>query len=552
MRRAAGQASRPGTVWYDSNWGSIQGRQSSILLHEFCEDQIGEYRTLLEDLCPHIVFIGSMSLSFPGAIQYASLAKAIAKEPDDVLVVLGGKHCNETIGWKRGRAQSLLECSPARLIERAPKDGGIGAVFDVCVSGEAEEVVTALGEMVEECLRSGRRPGTVRHLLDDLPRRAAGEWVVSALGKGGACQYLTSQRPMDLTDLPTAPSVFGVRSRFSVFDATLTGHAYSDMGRGCAFDCFFCSERRKVNGTVKRIQEAPARLLEHFADIKAVSRQQGTDARPSAFVEDSILLGGNTKSMAVFAQMLLRQPEHQMPFGIQLTVDFLRRDDAFETLRGLRDVGLTYVAMGVETMNEHLADQMDKHARPGPVWTAKTAHAMGFLANRLNLNIGIYVMWGWGEDQELRERMLSTVAEWQEEYKQPCVVSLNWLTRHPLSGLNHLLPKPSKDDFVTWGTPGDSPYLPLFVEAFGEASVNYCLPSGDFRTRMLGMEGLAATPAELELLIGQYRGLELKQGDGACLPSKDDGSTESCGTGGHGYQSSTVPLAAKDGEKLAR
>jgi hypothetical protein len=63
--------------------------------------------------------------------------------------------------------------------------------------------------------------------------------------------------------------------------------------------------------------------------------------------------------------------------------------------------------------------------------------------------------------------MLESITDWQARYHgNPCVVSLNWATQHPLLDV-------SRFDYVQWGTPADSERLPYYQEMFGEASELY-------------------------------------------------------------------------------
>jgi hypothetical protein len=175
------------------------------------------------------------------------------------------------------------------------------------------------------------------------------------------------------------------------------------------------------------------------------------------------------------------------------------------TLARLRAIGCEYVAFGMETINEAVAARMSKNRR-GERWIEANRAALTALTHA-GIRAGVFVLWGLGESQAERIQQLNRLKEWQEFYDgQPCAIGLNWATLHPggipKMGYAHpiwptLNPNRSAGaripDFLEWGTPPESPLLPLIVELFGEGSA--CYPY---------YEGVVPVEAELKELRELY------------------------------------------------
>jgi radical SAM superfamily enzyme YgiQ (UPF0313 family) len=90
----------------------------------------------------------------------------------------------------------------------------------------------------------------------------------------------------------------------------MTAHVFSDMGRGCVYDCSFCSERRSVAGSLRDLPNAGNRLYRQLRDAHDVIAQDHPGRGASAFVEDSVMLGGSPKLVDKFASLLEDHPLH--------------------------------------------------------------------------------------------------------------------------------------------------------------------------------------------------------------------------------------------------
>ena len=190
----------------------------------------------LEELAPNLLLIGAMTLALPGAIQIARIAKAMYG--DRILTVLGGWHVNETVYSKAGQVYHHSG-SPMRGMLR----GTVPRVFDLVLSGNGEEVVYWLGNIVGS-LVDRRRPLTeFQSRVEDF-RHARGSWIASWLGESGIQTIESEGRPLDYSALRSACELFGTEANFRLFECDKTVHTYSDVS--CVHKCDFCSESNSL------------------------------------------------------------------------------------------------------------------------------------------------------------------------------------------------------------------------------------------------------------------------------------------------------------------
>lgn len=453
MRLGARSALSGEGLWSESNWSNPELLKDSIFLLNYFEEEKSVFMEKLLIIRPQVLFLGSMTLSFPGAIELAKIAK---QELGNVFVILGGKHPVETIYLEKGEV-AHHPGSPTKLI----LEGKIPPVFDLVVSGDGEEVVQKVGEILGSIIMDGSLPGNFSAYENDFVG-IRGKFILSWLDNGQIKTYASQGNLLSYPSLPSPVSLFGANTSFPVFGRDYTAHVYSDMGKGCVFNCYFCSERSAINGPTVQTDNPAHRLYQQLYDA---SLQPGSG---SAFVEDSILLMGLPKHLNELADLLERQPL-DVVFGCQFTVDNLLNPNVQQAIQRLSKCGLVYVYTGMETANEDIATEMSKNTAHTQGWMRRNEEAIKFVTG-LGLKHGVSILWGLGETQSDRLGQLSTLRALQVAHGNPVIVSPNWATQHPLFNK-------SQFTYSDWGTDKDSPYLPLFVELFGEASVRYGLPN---------------------------------------------------------------------------
>jgi B12-binding domain/radical SAM domain protein len=463
LRLPAWKAQQGIGQWGNSNWSDRNELKHSIRLMNYYEDEIHDFIDLMNEEKPNLLFIGAMTLAYPGAIALAKCAKDILK--DDVFIVLGGKHCNETF-WSKGNEFFHHNGSPLRNI--AVSNDASQNVFDLVISGDGEDVTYQIGEVVGQLISEGKNLKEFYNYSDRL-LQAKGNWVAGWVDSAFTIHTIkSSEIPLEYNEMPIPAEVFGMTANFPVFEADITGHAYSDMSKGCVYDCYFCSERHSINGKIKQKDTAPQRLYNQFQKIKEVGTKENKAKVISAFVEDSIILSGSIPLLKEFNQLLTEKPL-RIKWGCQLTIDGFLQPEMIEVVKELKKNGLVYILFGMETINEKIALKMSKNSHKEEKWKSRNEHAIEEMS-RLGLKAGFCVLWGLGEHQSDRRRHLETLQQWQNEYGAPNVISLNWAVKHPLRSQD------SKDpNYLEWGTSADSKYLDSYIELFGEASEKYNL-----------------------------------------------------------------------------
>lgn len=498
VRLAAGRALSGEGYLGQSNWSSKEGLRDTVFMMEYWEEEKKKLEQKLRESRPHVLFIGAMTLAFPGAIQVARLAKEILGE--EVLIVLGGKHSNETFFEER-KSQSEPQTSEVKALKNTKgsplsliESGKIDNIFDLVCSGSSEELIATIAERVGELVAQGLNPREVRSEIESLVKVIPGDWRAGWVESGGIKQFQSNKIPINFNEMPIPAELFGINGKFEVYGRDLTAHAFSDTSPGCVFDCFFCSERNTLNGPLHDREHSADRLFRQLKAIKDVANKENSTDSVSVFVEDSTLLniGKNPTQLYRLAD-LMRAESFKISFGGQFTIDQILDPEIQEAILVLKEFGLSYVFLGIETGDNEIAKQMSKNLEKDSGWTDKNEQAMFFL-QEAGINCGAAVLLGLGENQETRVEQLDRIKDWQRRFGQPVVVSLNLATIHPSrdEGLD--------EEFIEWGTPADSPYLEMFQKIFGEASTRYAIDK----------EHLPSL-SELAEIKEKYRELELHQ-----------------------------------------
>lgn len=446
--------------WSNSNWKTREGRNNSIMLLQYYENEVPLFIEKIKEIRPNILFIGTMALGMPGAVKLAEIAKDVLK--DEVFIVVGGKHIIETL-YAYDNNIYQLESSPLTLM----KKNKIPKVFDMVSAGDGEEILYEIGKAVNYCDENNL---PLKHVYDYKNfKRAKGYWVLGWLDDNNEYKYVVSNNEkLDYDSMPLTTDLFRTTAKFDIFDdCDLTAHTMSFMSKGCVHNCFYCSESSKINGPLCQVQTAPERLYKNLKSIERVGKELYNTDKMSAFIEDSILLSGNPNLLAKLSYLLKENPIN-VKFGAQFTIDRLLDKKVQNEIRKLSKQGFDYIFVGLETNNEEIAKTMSKN-RNELSWNEKNEEAIKFI-NEVGMKYGVSVLLGLGENQEDRIKLMNTIKGWKSKYGIPNCISMNLAVQHPLQN-NELY------DYIEWGTDKDSEYLSIFNELFGEASEKYKLPN---------------------------------------------------------------------------
>jgi len=460
-RHAAAAAARRSGVWGESNWNGtrIERRRSMLLLHSL-EADVAMFEAALDEVRPHLLLIGAMSLCLPGAIECARRAREMLG--DRVAIVLGGWHASETIFRAPGSARVVHHAgSPVRLMAqgRLAED-----TFDVVVSGEAAGLVTRLGELIGTAACESSAARAVRRGLHQTAS-VPGNWIAASVHQGVVREVVGSTSSSQDAPLPAPSALFGISTVFDVFDHNPTAHVFSDSGRGCIYDCTFCSEGMSAVGSRPQLDGAAERLYGQLATAATIVAEDHPVRKAAAFVEDSVFLGGSPRAIERFVTLARAHPPG-VTFGCQFTIDqvLARRD----LLIALVEVGLSYVFVGLETSEPLMIGGLSKNVRPQTAWLHRMEAVLAFLSSA-GILCGVGVLFGLGEDQQSRLRLVSVLERWRTNYGSPCTVSFNWAVQHPLRGHDG----GRNYRYLDWALP-NTDWISAF-EPFGEASALYPL-----------------------------------------------------------------------------
>lgn len=459
LRVAASAAEEGKGVWGNSNWamGQVKRRQSCMLMYSL--DDLPRLDALLESESPNLVLIGAMSVCMRGALDCAAYIRA--RMGSRCVIVLGGRHVSEAMYKGQNNKITHHASSPLQLAAM----GEIDDVFDLVIGGEAEDIIFRLGESLGRRRFEGKRDR--RRVLLDVSE-AAGNWVAGTLSEADEIFTLSGKFGfIDRSTLPSVAKLFGASSKFSVFGGLHTAHVYSDTGPGCIFDCSFCSERLSVAGRPENISGAPFSLYRQLNEAARSIFLEYGEMQASAFVEDSTFLLGKRSNIKVFCELMER---NRLPvrFGAQLTVDqILSRP---EELIRLSAVGLSYVFLGIETLDPFFVGGMNKDtSRNLKSWACRIEAACELL-NSCGMKIGFALLFGLGETHVLRVRLIDFIEKINANIDFPVAVSMNWAVQHPLKGFDN----GANYKYLQWPVLGT--HMMELFHCFGEASTEYPIP----------------------------------------------------------------------------
>lgn len=461
-RVAALDAENGKAGWGESNWAAPrhERRRSVLLMHSWEEEQ-DAFRELLLREQPNLLLIGAMTLGFPGAVACAQLAKELFG--DEICVVLGGRHASETV-YAMPSSPFVQHHPGSPLLLMA--NGQIESVFDLVIGGEGEYIISEIGTLVDQLDRKGIAVAQIGVHAGEL-EKVPGKWVLGFVD-GDQIRTLTSAGgSFDRNLLPPPSRMFGIQTSFGdCFGGRLTAHAFSDTGSGCAFNCNFCSERQAVTGPLQQLDTSAYRLFNQLKSAVDVVREDSPHQKASAFVEDSTMLAGSDVELRRLVQ-LLGEANLDIRFGCQFTIDQIL--SKFDLLRELKQVGLDYIFIGVETLDPALIGGMSKDIRKSKeAWKSRIERVLSTLTE-MEIGVGCAILFGLGEQHENRLQLFDLIYEWRKQYGVPNPVSMNWAVQHPLKGADGGM----NYTYEKWGTPKGA-FLDAFQD-FGEASLLYPL-----------------------------------------------------------------------------
>jgi radical SAM superfamily enzyme YgiQ (UPF0313 family) len=467
----------------------IRNTDQTIFDPRVWNDKVREFfiEKILLAVRPKVVLISTVSPGFRYAID---IALTVKNNLPDAIVVIGGRHIDETISysWDTSEVQNaysgVLSCID---------DGRIESVFDFGIAGDGYFALDALLKAISISLHiDSKSLQSKLAIFDNLDNLALtmpeipGEALIFGIADDEKLFHIwpVNGPKYELSDLPSPYKAFAIRAEFPIFTKTsglIRRTAHMMVTNSCPYHCNFCSEGSIVSGPMIRfevdaVEKAIKRIVEYVG--------YGAEA---VFFDDSVFWGGNLRRMKEFSQRLISlklgisggyiPPNYgshdkvrllDLQWGAQLTVDLLvtvmGEDKALELLETMKQAGCTYVYLGIESMSTSVIRHIHKNLDAETPWKDRVRAALTII-KKAKIRVGSSVLFGL--EGETPETIEETIAEIEMLIRDDLlyVASPNILTYHPGTAITRMHSMEDRIDYHSPQTENKPPYS-YFEEAF--------------------------------------------------------------------------------------
>lgn len=434
---------------------------------------------------PKVVLISAVSPAHRYAVD---IARTIRQQISDCIIVLGGRHTDETIHYNALTKQVQLGATSTVKVLNYDTEH----VFDFLLSGEGYYTLDLLMKCISLAMDIETKNVSLSAVIETISSFAPvlgplhGHALIAAIEADELHVWPISGKKIRLGDLPSPYSAFAIRARFPIFETkgVVSRTAHFMVTNACPFHCYFCSEGVTVVGEflsfkAPEIEAALARVIEYI--------DYGAEA---LFFDDSIFWGGNvghivnfckdwirirelaqqasTPTIHVFGREIETSKIIGLVWGAQFTVDFLasRRvpEEASFVLNTMQQAGCSYIYMGIESMSEAVITHVHKNINRQQPWDQRVRIALG-LARKAGIRVGSSVLFGL--DGETEATIAETIEKVEELVAEDLlyVASPNILTYHPNTEITRLHQMEEKLDYHSANLDNRPPYV-YFEEAF--------------------------------------------------------------------------------------
>ncbi len=436
---------------------------------------------------PKVILISAVSPAHRYAIDIARTVRAYLP---DCVIVLGGRHTDETIHFDWNTRQIVFE--PSSAVSKI-LDQTIEPVFDFLVAGDGYYALDLLLKIISLSMDLDSKTATSHAIIENLSTFSwmfdplPGNSMIVGLDADAVHAWpISSRLKLDLSVLPSPYSAFAVRAMFPIFqrDGHILRTAHFMVTNSCTYHCYFCSEGVTVVGGflsfhTEGIQKALERVIEYI--------EYGAEA---IFFDDSVFWGGNFGDVITFCRGLIRIREMagnaaskmitvfgreveaekvlNLVWGAQFTVDLLasRRvpEEAMLALTEMKKAGCAYIYIGIESMSAPVIEKVHKNVNRKQPWEDRVRTALG-LAHVAGISVGSSVLFGL--DGETNETIEETIFKVEELLAEDIlsIASPNILTYHPNTEITALHEMKEKLDYHSIAVENRPPYV-YFEEAF--------------------------------------------------------------------------------------
>ena len=424
------------------------------------------------------------------AHRYAiDIARTVRRHLPDCIIVLGGRHTDETIHYDLQTKQIKFE--PTSTFPKM-NENVIEQVIDFAIAGQGYYALDLLMKAISLAMdietKSVKAGDVVRVLSEFAPAfgQIPGGALIIALDQGQIHTWVVTGPKINLPDLPSPYRAFAIRARFPIFHTNeqVSRTAHFMVTNACPYHCSFCSEGSAVVGMFLSfggtgIDIAIARMVEYI--------EYGAEA---IFFDDSIFWGGNaaiivnfcrewikiremaqnspTPTITVFGRTIPCEKIINLAWGAQFTVDLLasrnKPEEAEYVLKIMQMAGCSYIYIGIESMSETVIVNIHKNLNRKENWDMRVRKALG-LVHQAGIRVGSSVLFGL--EGETPETISETIEKVEELLAEDLlyIASPNILTYHPNTEITHLHQMENKLDYHSINLDNRPPYS-YFEEAF--------------------------------------------------------------------------------------
>jgi radical SAM superfamily enzyme YgiQ (UPF0313 family) len=442
---------------------------------------------VLEQVQPKVVLISAVSPAHRYALD---IARTVRAKLPDCIIILGGRHTDETVHFDDATKQLRIE--PSSLINKINEGIVQEDIVDFIVAGQGYYSLDLLMKCISLAMDIQTKTVDVASVLTVMKDYSPlfgllpGRSLIISLRPDAFHVLPLSGPPLILAELPSPYKAFAIRARFPIFEiedrVAVTAHMM--VTNSCPYHCSFCSEGSTIVGGFLSFREdvgikkALERMVEYI--------HYGAEA---IFFDDSVFWGGNvgmivnfcqgwskvrkeaeessTEEIEVFGYKIHRQKILSFTWGAQLVADFIasrNEEQALTALYSMYDARCTYIYIGIESMSEKVIQHVHKNVNRKEPWDERVRRALG-MARSAGIRVGSSVLFGL--EGETQETIMETIDKVEELLAEDLlsIASPNILTYHPNTEITHLHHMEDKLDYVSPNIDNRPPYV-FFEEAF--------------------------------------------------------------------------------------
>ncbi len=476
----------------NTSWDKLNTDQTVFDPRAWNEDTKSELLTILKERSPVVVLISSVSCAHRYAL---AIAREVKKYSPSTIVVLGGRHADETVQYDP--KTDLVTYSYSSTV-RSICDGRTSHNIDFIVSRDGayclDYLMKALSlafDPVERIIDRASISDALQHMAREY-HDVRGQSILTWLTPEEPKPILFQGSRYTLSDIPHIYHAFAIRAHFPIFtdheDKVLrTAHVLTTDA--CPYQCSFCSEGIGVMGRMNKLSRQPAETM-----IERV-KQLADYGAGSLFFDDSVMFGGNMVAIRQFSFLLAELKEGlsenalaeakppdgiltetglanicKMQWGAQLTGEFLStfqtEERAREMLSLMARSGCTYIYFGIESLSETIISGVHKHRneKTNTSWINKIRKSLRIVKS-VGIRVGSSVLFGLeGETRDTIDETIIGIEALIDEGLLD-LASPNIMTYHPGTEITRLHQMDNKLDYHSPNHDVRPPYS-YFEQAF--------------------------------------------------------------------------------------